>query len=66
MAGGRANPVMQNETDFVVLDGVMVLVASLCLTICTQDTASQDLATGENPQLGDAEKRVCETSLEAA
>jgi hypothetical protein len=24
---------MQNEMDFVVLDGVMVLVVSLCLTI---------------------------------
>jgi hypothetical protein len=42
MAGGWANTIMQNETDFVVLDGVMVLVVSLCLTILHRDSASQE------------------------
>lgn len=33
MAGGWANPIMQDETDFIVLDGVMVLIAAICLTV---------------------------------
>ena len=33
MANGWANPIMQDETDFIVLDGVMITIASLCLTI---------------------------------
>ena len=33
MADGWANPIMQDEVDFIVLDGVMVSIASLCLTI---------------------------------
>ncbi|KAG7004449.1 efflux pump himE [Physcia stellaris] len=33
MAGGWANPIMQDEAEFIVLDGVMVTVASLCLTV---------------------------------
>lgn len=33
MAGGWANEIMQNEADFIILDGVMVVIASLCLTI---------------------------------
>ena len=33
MANGWANPIMQDEVDFIVLDGVMVAIAALCLTI---------------------------------
>ena len=33
MAKGWGNPIMQSETDFIVLDGVMVTIAVLCLTI---------------------------------
>ena len=33
MANGWGNPIMQDETDFIVLDGVMVTIATLCLTI---------------------------------
>ncbi|KAI9802040.1 MAG: hypothetical protein M1825_003096 [Sarcosagium campestre] len=33
MANGWQNPIMQNETDFIVLEGVMVVVAVLVLTI---------------------------------
>lgn len=33
MANGWANPIMQDETDFIVLDGVMCSIAALCLTI---------------------------------
>ena len=33
MANGWANPIMQDETDFIVLDGVMVAIATLCLTV---------------------------------
>lgn len=33
MANGWANPIMQDEVDFIVLDGVMVSIATLCLTI---------------------------------
>lgn len=32
MATGWGNPIMQDETDFIVLDGVMITIATLCLT----------------------------------
>jgi hypothetical protein len=64
MAGGWANPIMQNETDFIVLDGVMVSVASLCLTILHPGYCFPRLATGRASRLGDVEKRVSESSLE--
>jgi hypothetical protein len=66
MAGGWANPIMQNETDFVVLDGVMVLVASLCLTILHPGYCFLRVATGGKSHLGDVEKRVSESLLEEA
>jgi hypothetical protein len=66
MAGGWANPIMQNETDFVVLDGVMVLIASLCLTILHPGFCFPRLATGRQSGLGGVEKRVSDTSLEEA
>ncbi|KJZ71352.1 hypothetical protein HIM_09235 [Hirsutella minnesotensis 3608] len=33
MAGGWGNPRMRNETEFLVLDGLMVLLATLALTL---------------------------------
>ena len=33
MANGWGNPIMQDETDFIALDGVMVSIAALCLTV---------------------------------
>ena len=33
MADGWQNPIMQDETDFIVLEGVMIVIATLCLTI---------------------------------
>jgi hypothetical protein len=33
MANGWANPIMQNETEFIVLDGVMCAVCVLALTV---------------------------------
>lgn len=33
MAKGWGNPVMQDQTDFIVLDSVMITIAVLCLTI---------------------------------
>ncbi|KAK4935008.1 hypothetical protein LTR10_023849 [Elasticomyces elasticus] len=32
MAGGWRNPIMQNETDFIVLEGVMIVIAVACQT----------------------------------
>lgn len=32
MANGWRNPIMQDQTDFIVLDGVMITIATLCLT----------------------------------
>lgn len=32
LSGGWANPIMRNETDFIVLDGVMCTIATLLLT----------------------------------
>ena len=32
MVGGWGNSIMQDETDFIVLDGVMVTIATFCLT----------------------------------
>ena len=32
MANGWGNSIMQDETDFIVLDGVMITIATLCLT----------------------------------
>lgn len=32
MARGWGNPIMQDQTDFIVLDSVMVMIATLCLT----------------------------------
>lgn len=34
MANGWGNSIMQDETDFIVLDGVMITIATLCLTVC--------------------------------
>lgn len=33
MAGGWGNPIMQNEPEFIVLENVMILIATLCLTV---------------------------------
>lgn len=33
MAGGWGNPIMQNEVEFIILENVMILIATLCLTI---------------------------------
>lgn len=33
MAGGWSNPIMQNQTEFIVLDSVMVMIATLALTV---------------------------------
>ena len=33
MAKGWGNPVMQDQTDFIVLDSVMITIAVLCLTV---------------------------------
>ena len=33
MANGWANPIMQDEVDFIVLDGVMVSIATVALTV---------------------------------
>ena len=33
MANGWGNSIMQDETDFIVLDGVMITIATLCLTV---------------------------------
>ncbi|KAL2222985.1 putative RTA1 domain protein [Thermoascus aurantiacus ATCC 26904] len=33
MAGGWANPIMQNEVDFIVLEGVMILYPAILLTV---------------------------------
>ncbi|KAL9105084.1 MAG: hypothetical protein Q9163_000002 [Psora crenata] len=34
MAGGWQNPIMQSEIDFIALESVMILIATLCLTLC--------------------------------
>ncbi|KAF2802692.1 sphingoid long-chain base transporter RSB1 [Mytilinidion resinicola] len=33
MSGGWRNPIMQNQAEFIVLDGVMIVIATLALTI---------------------------------
>ncbi|KAG8532497.1 uncharacterized protein KY384_002374 [Bacidia gigantensis] len=33
MANGWKNSIMQDETDFIILEGVMIVIATLCLTI---------------------------------
>lgn len=33
MAGGWGNPVMRNEKDFLILDGAMIALASILMTI---------------------------------
>lgn len=66
MAGGWANPIMQDEVDFIVLDGVMVLVASLCLSLLHPGFCFPRLATSGASRLRDVEKRVSESSLEQA
>ena len=66
MAGGWGNPVMQNQTYFIVLDGVMVLTASLCLTILHPGYCFPRLATGRPSRLGDVEKTVSDESLQGA
>ena len=64
MAGGWANHIIQNEMDFVVLDGVMALIASPCLIILHPGSYFPRLATGRQSGLWDVEKRVSDRSLE--
>lgn len=62
MVGGWANTIMQNETDFVVPDGVMVLVVLLCLTILHPGFCFPGLATPWQSGLGDVNRhpaRLC-------
>ncbi|KAL1306414.1 hypothetical protein AAFC00_005119 [Neodothiora populina] len=33
MVGGWGNPLMQDETEFLVLDGMMVAIAAICMTV---------------------------------
>ncbi len=66
MAGGWANPIMQDQTDFIVLDGVMVLVASISLTVLHPGYCFPRLASSWKSQaaMGDVEKVVEENSSE--
>lgn len=43
MSGGWESAVMQDETDFIVLDGVMITIAVLALTVCHPRQCVPDL-----------------------
>lgn len=43
LSPGWGNPIMQNEAEFIVLDGVMVAVATLCLTIFHPGTCFKEM-----------------------
>ena len=54
MANGWGNPIMQDQTDFVVLDGVMITIATLCLTTFHPGLAFPEMQMhGKTSPIGD-------------
>ncbi|KAK4695116.1 hypothetical protein P7C71_g2571, partial [Lecanoromycetidae sp. Uapishka_2] len=43
LSPGWGNPIMQNEAEFIVLDGVMVTVATICLTVFHPGTCFKEM-----------------------
>ena len=58
MAGGWSNPIMQDETDFVVLDGVMCMVATLCMTVFHPGYGFPLLARSQREQMAGAQEKL--------
>jgi hypothetical protein len=61
MSGGWRNDLMQNETDFIALDGAMVAIAALVLTIwhpgyCFPQMVPSNRALDEEKRGRDEEK----------
>ena len=64
MAGGWSNPIMQNETEFLVLDNAMVLIATAALTIFHPGYCFPRLSNTFNRSKAEtAEKTVSEEDL---
>ena len=62
MARGWGNPIMQDQTDFIVLDSVMIFIAVLCLTVFHPGYTFPEMKRhGSNSPVGEfssAEKEV--------
>jgi RTA1 like protein len=63
MAGGWRNPIMQNETEFIALDSVMVMVATAALTVFHPGYCFPRLSNSFNKTREMTEKSVSEDSL---
>ncbi|KAG9231196.1 RTA1 like protein-domain-containing protein [Amylocarpus encephaloides] len=53
MAGGWANPIMRNQTEFVVMEGVMIVVAGIAMTVLHPGYCFPQLG-GKMPAYGEA------------
>lgn len=63
MANGWSNPIMQDETDFIALDSVMVMLATLALTVCHPGYCFPRLSNSFSKAKEMTEKTVSEESL---
>ena len=63
MANGWSNPIMQDETDFIALDSVMVMLATLALTVFHPGYCFPRLSNSFSKAKEMTEKTVSEESL---
>ena len=65
MAKGWGNPVMQDQTDFIVLDSVMITIAVLCLTVFHPGYTFPEMRKhGSNSPVGEFSRADKETTAD--
>lgn len=63
MAGGWQNEIMQNEDEFIVLDSVMIAVATIALTVCHPGIAFKEMVAHGKGIVGGVEVVVQEKKV---
>ncbi len=64
---GWANPIMQNEAEFIVLDSVMVAIATVCLTVFHPGTCFEEMQMhAKNLPAADESEKVADVEASPA
>ncbi len=67
LAPGWANPIMQNEAEFIVLDSVMVAIATVCLTVFHPGTCFEEMQMhAKNLPAADESEKVADVEASPA
>ena len=66
LAPGWKNPIMQSEAEFIVLDGVMVAIATICLTVFHPGTCFEEMQMHKGKDLPAGEEKVADIEASSA